>query len=71
MRMRINYFGNIISKLFILNKIFIRLNFPIEMYKDIYIEIQYITRNNIIYTITIHNQFYLLKNNIIIMNEFK
>ncbi len=71
MRMRINYFGNIISKLFILNKIFIRLNIPIEMYKDIYIEIQYITRNNIIYTITIHNQFYLLKNNIIIMNEFK
>jgi len=71
MRMRINYFGNIISKLFILNKILIRLNIPIEMYKDIYIEIQYITRNNIIYTITIHNQFYLLKNNIIIMNEFK
>ena len=48
MRMRINYFGNIISKFIILNKILIRVNISIEIYKDIYIYIQYFKWNNTI-----------------------
>ena len=39
---RINYFGNIISKFMILNKVFLNsVNISIDIYKNIYIELQY------------------------------